>query len=56
MVASLSWGELTPLSFSYSAGSVDVTGTWAEDMTMALHRDFSASVFTGVSACGGLVD
>ena len=56
MVASLSCGELTPLSFSYSVGSVDVTGTWNEDMIMTLHRDFSASVSAGEGACGGLVD
>ena len=56
MVASLSWGELTPLSFSYYAGSIDVTGTRAEDMTMTLHRDFSAPVSAGEGACGGLVD
>ena len=52
------WGELTPLllDISYSAGSVDVTGTRAKDMTMTLHQDFSAPVPAGESACGGLVD
>ena len=28
----------------------------AKDMTMALHRDFSAPVSAGEGACGGLVD
>ena len=41
---------------SYSAGSVDITGTHAEDMKMTLHRDFSAPVSTGEGACGGLVN
>ena len=49
-------GQLTSLSFSYYAGSVDVTGTHDEDMMMTLHRNFSAHVSTGESACGGLVD
>ena len=37
-------------------GSVDVTGTHAEDMTMTSHQDFSAPVPVGESTCGGLVD
>ena len=35
---------------------MNVTGTRAKDMTMALHRDFSAPVSAGEGACGGLVD
>ena len=35
---------------------MNVTETHAEDMTMALHRDFSAPVSAGEGACGGLVD
>ena len=35
---------------------VNVSGTHAEDMIMTSHRDFSAPVPAGESACGGLVD
>ena len=35
---------------------MNVTGTYAEDMTITLHRDFSAPVSAGESAHGGLVD
>ena len=35
---------------------MNVTGTRAEDMMMALHRDFSTPVSAGEGACGGLVD
>ena len=37
-------------------GSVDVTGSYAEDTTMTLHQDFYAPVPVGESTYGGLVD
>ena len=52
----LSWGELILLSFSFTLRGVNITGMRAEDMTMALHRDFSTLVSVGEGACGGLVD
>ena len=57
-------GKVTPVWGSrdqnfgclYSMGSVDVTGTHVEDMTMTLRQDFSAPVHAGESACRGLAD
>ena len=51
-------GPLKSLSFGclLLCGGVYVTRTHAEDMTMTLHRDFSAPVSAGEGACGGLVD
>ena len=57
-------GKVTPVWGSrdqnfgclYSMGSVDVTGTHVEDMTMTLRQDFSAPVLARESACGDLVD
>ena len=40
----------------YYVGSIDVTGTHAEDMTMTSYQDFSAPVPARESARGGLVD
>ena len=37
-------------------GNVDVTGSYAEDTTMTLHQDVSASVPVGESTFEGLVD
>ena len=52
---SLSWGELTLLSFLTLQG-VNVTETHVEGMMMASYQDFSAPVSAGESTCGGLVD
>ena len=51
------WGSRCQ-SFSclYSTGSVDVTGSYAEDTTMTLHQDFSATVLARESTHGGFVD
>ena len=37
-------------------GSVDVTGSYAEDTTMTLHQDFSAPVPAGESTHRGFVE
>ena len=42
--------------FLFTLQGVDVTGTHAEDMTMALYLDFYAPVSAGEGACGGFVD
>ena len=40
----------------YYVGSVDVTGSYAEDTAMTLHQDFSAHVPAGGSTYGGFMD
>ena len=37
-------------------GSVDVTGSYAEDTAVTSHQDVSAIVPVGESTCGGFVD
>ena len=37
-------------------GSVDVTGSYAEDTAMTLHQDVSSLVPVGESTCRGFVD
>ena len=37
-------------------GSVDVIGTYAEDVAVTSHQDVSAPVPVGESTCGGFVD
>ena len=48
--------KIKTFGFLYFVGSVDVTGTYAEDVAVTSHQDVFAPVPVGESTYGGFVD